>query len=145
MRQTRLGAKWQSCSRPRLPVIDGKCSSLPSAVMARRLLREAQLEPDDRIRSFELALAQYIRGDRKAADAALADLIANARDSLDYQIAQVYAVRGEKDKAFEWLQIAFDDHDGGMPSLLVDPLLRGLRDDARYKNLVVKVGLPTTP
>ena len=108
-------------------------------------LREAQLEPDDRIRSFELALAQYIRGDHKAADAALADLIANSRDSLAYQIAQVYAVRGEKDKAFEWLQVAFDNHDGGMPSLLVDPVLRGLRDDARYKNLVVKVGLPTTP
>jgi serine/threonine-protein kinase len=107
-------------------------------------LREAQLEPDDRIRSFELALAQYIRGDHKAADAALADLIANSRDSLAYQIAQVYAVRGEKDKAFEWLQIAFDNRDGGMPSLLVDPVLRGLRDDARYKNLVVKVGLPTT-
>ena len=108
-------------------------------------LREAQLEPDDRVRSFELAVAQYIRGDHKAADAALADLIANSRDSLAYQIAQVYAVRGEKDKAFEWLQIAFDNHDGGMPSLLVDPVLRGLRDDARYKNLVVKVGLPTTP
>ncbi len=108
-------------------------------------LREAQLEPDDTIRPFELALAQYIRGDRKAADAALADLIANSRDSLAYQIAQVYAVRGEKNKAFEWLLIAFDNHDGGMPSLLVDPVLRGLRDDPRYKNLVVKVGLPTTP
>jgi TolB-like protein len=105
-------------------------------------LREAQLEPDGAIRSFELALAQYIRGDHKAADAALADLIANSRDSLAYQIAQVYAVRHEVDKAFEWLQIAFDNHDGGMPSLLVDPLLRGLRDDLRYKNLVVKVGLP---
>jgi len=107
-------------------------------------LREAQLEPDDTIRPFELALAQYIRGDRKAADAALAELIANSRDGLAYQVAQVYAVRGEKDKAFEWLQIAFDQHDGGMPSLLVDPLLRGLRDDPRYKNLVAKVGLPTT-
>ena len=107
-------------------------------------LREAQLEPDDSIRPFELALGQYLRGDRKAADAALAELIANSRDSLAYQVAQVYAVRGEKDKAFEWLQIAFDNHDGGMPSLLVDPLLRGLRDDPRYKNLVAKVGLPTT-
>src|SRR5437773_8005195 len=107
-------------------------------------LREAQLEPDDTIRPFELALAQYIRGDRKAADAALAELIANSRDGLAYQVAQVYAVRGEVDKAFEWLQIAFDHHDGGMPSLLVDPLLRGLRDDPRYKNLIAKVGLPTT-
>ena len=108
-------------------------------------LREAELEPDNTIRPFELALAEYVRGDRKAADAALAELIANGRNSLAYQIVQVYAVRGEKDKAFEWLQIAFDNHDGGMPSLLVDPLLRGLRDDPRYKNLVAKVGLPTTP
>ena len=108
-------------------------------------LREAQLEPDDSIRPFQLALAQYVRGDRKAADAALADLIANSRDGLAYQVSQVYAVRGEVDKAFEWLQIAFDNHDGGMPSLLVDPVLRGLRDDARYKNLIVKVGLSTTP
>jgi TolB-like protein len=107
-------------------------------------LREAQLEPDERFRTFELALAHYIRGDKTAADAALADLIAHSQEGLAYQIAQVYAVRGEKDKAFEWLQIAFDNHDGGMPSLLVDPLLRGLRDDPRYKNLVAKVGLPTT-
>ena len=117
---------------------------LSSAAMARRLYAKRNWSRTQDFRPFELALAQYIRGDRKAADAALADLIANSRDRLAYQIAQVYAVRGEKDKAFEWLQIAFDNHDGGMPSLLVDPVLRGLRDDPRYKNLVAKVGLPTT-
>ena len=45
-------------------------------------LREAQLEPDEGFRRFELAVAQYVRGDRQAADAALADLIANARDGF---------------------------------------------------------------
>jgi TolB-like protein/Flp pilus assembly protein TadD len=105
-------------------------------------LREAQLEPDEGYRRFELALAQQLQGDRQAADAALADLIANGRDQLAYQIAEVYAVRGEKDKAFEWLQIAFDDHDTGTLALLVDPLLRGLRDDPRYKSLLTKLGLP---
>ena len=53
-------------------------------------------------------------------------------------------MRGEADKAFEWLQISFDDHDGGTLGLSVDPLLRGLRDDPRYKNLLVKLGLPAT-
>ena len=105
-------------------------------------LREAQLEPDEGYRRFELALAQYVRGDRQAADAALADLIANGRDNLAYQIAEVYAVRGEKDKAFEWLQIALDNHDTGMLSLLVDPLLHSLHSDPRYKNLLAKLGLP---
>lgn len=107
-------------------------------------LREAQLEPDPRFRRFELAVAHYVRGNREAADAALADLIVNAREGFAYQIAEVYALRGEKDKAFEWLQSAFNDRDAGMLGLLVDPLLRGLRDDARYKNLLAKVGLHTT-
>ncbi|HEY2143559.1 MAG TPA: tetratricopeptide repeat protein [Candidatus Udaeobacter sp.] len=107
-------------------------------------LREAQLEPDEGYRRFELALAQYVRGDQQAADAALADIIANWRDQLAYQIAEVYALRGEPDKAFEWLQISLDNHDTGTLVLLVDPLLRGLRDDPRYKNLLAKLGLPTT-
>jgi len=105
-------------------------------------LREAQLEPDEGYRRFELALAQQVRGNRQAADAALVDLIASGRHQLAFQIAEVYAIRGEKDKAFEWLQIAFDEHDTGTLTLLVDPLLRGLRDDPRYKSLLIKLGLP---
>ena len=107
-------------------------------------LREAQLEPNDGYRRFELALAHYARGDRSAADAVLAELIAKDRNFLAYQIAEVYAWRGETDNAFEWLQIAFDNHDTGMLSLLIDPLMRGLMHDARYKDLLAKIGLPTT-
>ena len=69
-----------------------------------KALEEAKLEPDEGYRRFELAIAQQVRGDREAADSALADLIATGRNQLAYQIAQVYVVRGEKDKAFEWLE-----------------------------------------
>ena len=106
-------------------------------------LREAQLEPNGGYHRFELALAYYARGDRAAADAALADMVANDRNLLAYQIAEVYAWRGETDKAFEWLQISYDNHDTGLLSLLIDPLMRGLRSDPRYKIMVEKVGLPT--
>ncbi len=107
-------------------------------------LREAQLEPDEGYRRFLIALAHYVRGDRVEADAALADLIATGRGQLDYQIADVYALRGEIDKAFEWLQISYNSHDTGTLAILVDPLLRGLRDDPRYKALVTKMNFPTT-
>ena len=107
-------------------------------------LREAELEPDASYRRFELAVAQHARGDRTAADAALADLIAHDQ-GLDYQVAQVYAVRGAKEKAFEWLQVAFDNHDTGMLALLVDPLLDSLRDDPRFKTLIAKMNFPPTP
>jgi TolB-like protein len=105
-------------------------------------LREAQLEPDATYRRFELALARFARGDQPAADAALAELIAKDRDVAAYQIAQVYAWRGETEKAFEWLQIALDNHDTGILSLLVDPLMRSLHQDARYHSFLVKIGLP---
>jgi serine/threonine-protein kinase len=105
-------------------------------------LREAQLEPNEGYGRFELALAHYARGDRSAADAALAELIAKDRNFLAYQIAEVYAWRGEKDKAFEWLQISLNDHDTGTLSLLIDPLMRGLSDDVRYDGLLAKIGLP---
>ena len=105
-------------------------------------LREARLEPNEGYRHFELALAHYARGDRPAADAALAELIAKDRDFLAYQIAEVYAWRGETDNAFEWLQISLNDHDTGTLSLLIDPLMRSLRHDARYDGLLAKMGLP---
>ena len=105
-------------------------------------LREAQLEPNEGYRRFELALVYYARGDRSAADAAVAELIAKDRNFLAYQIAEVYAWRGENDKAFEWLQISLDSHDTGTLSLLIDPLMRGLHHDAHYGDLLAKIGLP---
>ena len=105
-------------------------------------LREAELEPDERYRRFEVALAQYARRNQPAADAALAELIARDGNVMAYQIAEVYAWRGEKDKAFEWLQISLDNHDTGLLSLMIDPLMRGLHDDNRYTSVLGKVGLP---
>jgi TolB-like protein/Flp pilus assembly protein TadD len=105
--------------------------------------REAKLEPNDGYRRFELALAHYTRGDR-GADAALAELIEKDRNFLAYQIAEVYAWRGENDKAFEWLQVSLDNHDTGTLSLLINPLMRGLRRDPRYSGMLAKIGLPAT-
>src|SRR5262249_38028343 len=62
-------------------------------------LREAELEPDERYRRFELALAHYARKDRLAADAGLDELITKDRNVMAYQVAEVYAWRGETDNA----------------------------------------------
>ena len=106
-------------------------------------LREAQAEPDDSYRRFLLPLAHYIRGDKAAADASLAELLSN-RLGLDYQIAQIYAVRGDTEKALEWLQVSFESRDTGMLALLVDPLFRDLRGDPRFKALVAKMNFPSS-
>jgi TolB-like protein len=105
-------------------------------------LREAELEPNERYRRFELALAHYARWNQPAANAALDELIANDRDVMAYQIAEVYSSRGETNKAFEWLQVSLDNHDTGLLSLLIDPLMRDLKRDPGYNTLLARVGLP---
>ena len=120
--------RWQAC----IAVLHGDGETA---------LREARLEPNEVYRNFTLALAQTARGDRPAADAALAELIAKDKDIAAYQIAEVYAWRGETDKAFEWLEISFDTHDTGTLSLVIDPLLQDLRADPRYQALLAKTGL----
>ena len=104
-------------------------------------LREAKLEPSDSYRRFVLSLAYLALGDRAAADAALTELVARDRDIATYQIAEVYAFRGENDLAFEWLQRAYDNHDTGMLSIIVDPLLLGVHADPRYATMLDKLGL----
>ena len=53
------GAKWQSCSRHLLPVIDGRCSSLFSAATARQLYAKRNWSLTTAFVRFELALAHY--------------------------------------------------------------------------------------
>jgi 26S proteasome regulatory complex component, contains PCI domain len=63
------------------------------------------------------------------ADAALAQLTKDFAETAAYQIAEVYAYRGDKDKAFEWLERARRQRDPGLASLRKDPLLTNIQDD----------------
>lgn len=105
-------------------------------------LIEMQRESDSASRSFGFALAYYGLGQRKNADAALQDLIENYHANWAYQIAIIYSSRGEKDRAFEWLERAFIQRDGGLSQLKGDPLLKSLESDPRYKSFLQKMRLP---
>jgi TolB-like protein/DNA-binding winged helix-turn-helix (wHTH) protein/Tfp pilus assembly protein PilF len=60
--------------------------------------------------------------------------------SLGYQ-AWIYAGLGEKDKAFEWLLRAADEHAGWLIYLNADPRYDSLRSDPRFQELLQRVGL----
>jgi len=64
-----------------------------------------------------------------------------ARRYVDaYVIGAVYAGLGEKDKAFEWLNKAYEEHAGQMIFIKVDPWIKNLHSDPRYKELLKKIG-----
>ena len=96
------------------------------------------------LRLTGMALAHHSLGDVAAADQDLRLLIARYGHILPYQAAEVYAWRGEKDKAFEWLDRAYELHDASFIYYTFDPLLHNLRDDPRYHALLKKLGLPIT-
>ncbi|MEY2542952.1 MAG: hypothetical protein QOE81_413 [Verrucomicrobiota bacterium] len=75
------------------------------------------------------------------ADAALAQLIDGFAETAAYQIAEVYAYRGEKDKAFEWLERARRQRDPGLGGLRKDPVLPNLRGDPRWDAFLRTMGL----
>jgi adenylate cyclase len=75
-------------------------------------------------------------------DAALAALKGKYAGEAAYQIAEAHAFRGEVDLAFEWLERAYNQRDGGVSEIKGSRLMRGLVGDPRYKAFLRKLKLP---
>jgi tetratricopeptide (TPR) repeat protein len=91
-------------------------------------------------RTLMVCLAEQSLGHRAESDRALAELIASWSDTAAYQIAGACAWRGEKERAFEWLERAYALRDGGIPNAYTDPLLETLHDDPRWAPFIEKLG-----
>jgi TolB-like protein/Tfp pilus assembly protein PilF len=101
----------------------------------------AKQETDPFWRTYALALAHFANVERAEADAALKKLIDENADDAGSQIAQVYALRKEPEKMFEWLEHAWTTHDSGVTALLYDPFLRAYKDDPRFIAFAQKIGV----
>jgi serine/threonine protein kinase/TolB-like protein/Tfp pilus assembly protein PilF len=128
---------------PERPLLHEMLSRIYLAqVRPQEALAEAEREPEEWSRLEGLALAYHALGRKKEADAALAELIAKHHADSAYQIAEVYAFRGEADRAFEWLERAYSQRDGGLAQMKGDPLLKSLERDPRYAAFLKKMRLP---
>jgi predicted Zn-dependent protease len=108
----------------------------------REALAEMEREPDPIWHAQGLALAYHALGRKKEADAALAEFIAKFSADGAFQIAEIYAFRGEADRAFEWLERAYVQRDAGLAASKSDPLLKNIERDPRYAALLRKMRLP---
>jgi eukaryotic-like serine/threonine-protein kinase len=57
-------------------------------------------------------------------------------------IAGDYALLGEKDRAFNWLEKAYREKSGFLPNIKSGPVFESLRSDPRYASLLKRMGLP---
>jgi len=106
-------------------------------------LAEIEQERMGAIRLQHYAIAYHALGRKGESDTALQELITKYQTTGAFQIAQVYAFRNQPAEAFEWLDRAYAQRDGGLVLTKVDPLLKNLHGDPRYAALLKKLNLPT--
>jgi hypothetical protein len=87
-----------------------------------------------------LPMAYHALGRKADSDAALAALIAKHEKDRSYTIACVSALRGEPDKAFEWLDKAVEYGDPGLGDIVTENLFDKIRADRRWLPFLRKVG-----
>lgn len=77
---------------------------------------------------------------RDLLDQAVKDWKPDGRSS--FFIAAAEARLGEKDKAFEWLERAFEERAGLLIYLKIHPMFDELREDPRFEVLLSRIGIP---
>ncbi|HEX8368741.1 MAG TPA: protein kinase [Pyrinomonadaceae bacterium] len=87
--------------------------------------------------------AAYARaGEREKAQAILGELETGESYVSPAELAVLYTALDDREKAFASLEKAFALHDLQLQYLATDPAFKSLRDDARFTDLLEKIGLP---
>jgi serine/threonine protein kinase/tetratricopeptide (TPR) repeat protein len=104
-------------------------------------IAEALRESHEGFRLWALAIVHHALGHQPESDAVLDQLRDRYAETFAFQIAGVYAARGEADAAFEWLERAYVQRDGGLCEMKTDVDLRSLHGDPRWGPFLRKMGL----
>ena len=87
-----------------------------------------------------LPIVYHALGRKADSDAALAALIAKYGKDAAYNIATVYAFRGEADLAFAWLDKANEYGDPGLSEIATEHFFDNIRADPRWLPFLRKIG-----
>ena len=90
-----------------------------------------------------LGHAYAASGNKSEAQKVLKELddLQNQRYISPYTVAAIHAAMSEKDRAFEWLEKAYEERDIWLMNLKVDPVFSKLRSDRRFQDLLTRSGL----
>jgi tetratricopeptide (TPR) repeat protein len=102
---------------------------------------EFKRQKDPSEQAYGLALAYHALGSAADSNAALRSLIASGASNDAYEVAQVYAYRGELTDALKWLERAYTQKDATLKWILRDPTMAKLASDPRYKAFLRKMNL----
>src|SRR5580658_3756990 len=88
-----------------------------------------------------LAQAQAVAGDKPAMERIVKELgDSGHRYVSPYNVARVYGAIDDKQRALEWLEKAYQDHNPDLIELTREPSFESLRSDAKFRELVERIG-----
>ncbi len=88
-----------------------------------------------------LAQAQALAGDKPAMERIVKELgDGGPRYVSPYNVARVYAAIDDKQRALEWLEKAYQEHNPDLIELTREPSFDCLRSDAKFRGLVERIG-----
>ena len=112
------------------------------AFMADRVLA---MKKNGRLKEAEAFEAGYRQAKLKGACMSLIEMMkskSQAEYVSPFNIAALYALMGDPDHAFEWLEKAFAEHSGRMEYIKVEVAFESFHSDPRYVSLLKRMGLP---
>jgi TolB-like protein/tetratricopeptide (TPR) repeat protein len=107
-----------------------------------KALQEVEKESHPFWKLYHKCMVTFAMGATDESDTLLKQLIEDWGDVAWPNIASVYAFRGEKDAAFKWLELAYDQKDGSLLEILKYPEMKKLWGDPRWNDFIDKLGLP---
>jgi len=98
---------------------------------------------NDPLRLASLGCAYALAGNKTQAQKIVAELTAAYKIHYvpPYFLGVVYAALGDNDKAFSWLEKAYQERDSYLVRLKVEPVMDPLRSDPRFEKLLRRMNL----
>jgi TolB-like protein/Tfp pilus assembly protein PilF len=88
-----------------------------------------------------LAQAHGVAGDTPAMAKIVEELAESGHRYVSpYNVARVYGAMGDKQRALEWLERAYQEHNPDLIELTREPSFAGLRSDAKFRELMSRIG-----
>jgi TolB-like protein/Flp pilus assembly protein TadD len=105
-----------------------------------RALSSMEAESSEPHQLIGLSIVRSALGREDDAQDALNQLIEKYEQVASYNIAYIYALRGEHDKSFAWLEKAVERKDRGLNQVVYDPLFSNLHQDPRWQPFLTSIG-----
>jgi TolB-like protein/Flp pilus assembly protein TadD len=116
-----------------------------AAMADQELQKYAQLSGEQQDVEMSEIRKLFAAGHRESAKQKLQRFLQEHEKGIrPFYVASLYAEIGEREKAFQALEIAYQEHAWEMVGLLIHPGLATLHEDPRFHDLVRRVGLPVT-